>query len=539
MNLEKEVFELAIEDIMPNRFQPREKFDEHALNELALSIKEHGVIQPIIVRKIGDKYEIVAGERRYRASKIAGKRTVPALIRNIEDKESAKIALLENLQRKNLTAIEEARTYQTILKLDNLTQEELANNLGKSQSAVANKLRLLNLDMEVQNALLEEKISERHARSLLNLENKTQQKEFLDKVISNRMTVKQLDEEIGMMTGKKVEEIPEEPESESVPSGGIISNFVDSPEIINAMTDEIIPTTSVMPEMTSPAVEQQNQPIIAPKQPEVSVEQNVLTEQVIPTIPVTEQSTEINQVPIINKSIMEQPTQGLQPVAEEPATYSGVPNFFNTRLSKEKEETSMLPPIQEPIVEQPIIPTTPIAESVVEETTMTEPVSNEKELSAYESIEKLLNEKKSQEEEAKKENEEQDFLSSLNNIIESTQTVEPPKYSFEQPVVEVPTVEPVAEQQHTYSFEQPESVVQINNVQPEPQLEVPTTSLNETIIQTPIVEAKKDDIYDLRFAINNFRQAVQNTEKFGFNIETEEFDFNNIYQIVIKIDKNK
>ena len=199
----------------------------------------------------------------------------------------------------------------------------------------------------------------------------------------------------------------------------------------------------------------------------------------------------------------------------------------------------MLPPIQEPIVEQPIIPTTPIAESVVEETTMTEPVSNEKELSAYESIEKLLNEKKSQEEEAKKENEEQDFLSSLNNIIESTQTVEQPKYSFEQPVVEVPTVEPVAEQQHTYSFEQPESVVQINNVQPEPQLEVPTTSLNETIIQTPIVEAKKDDIYDLRFAINNFRQAVQNTEKFGFNIETEEFDFNNIYQIVIKIDKNK
>ena len=145
MNLEKEVFELNINDIMPNRFQPREIFDEQALNELALSIKEHGVIQPIIVRKIGDKYEIIAGERRYRASQLAGKTTIPALVRDIDDKETAKIALLENLQRSDLTPIEEAKTYQTILKLDNITQEELAANLGKSQSTVANKLRLLNL----------------------------------------------------------------------------------------------------------------------------------------------------------------------------------------------------------------------------------------------------------------------------------------------------------------------------------------------------------------------------------------------------------
>src|SRR5574344_1768752 len=180
MNLEKEVFELAIDDIMPNRFQPREVFDDESINELAQSIKEHGVIQPIIVRKIGDKYEIVAGERRYRASQVAGKTTIPALIRNIDDKESAKIALLENLQRKNLTSIEEARTYQTILKLDNLTQEELAKTLGKSQSAIANKLRLLNLIPEVQDALLHEKISERHARSLLNIEDPVKQKELLE-----------------------------------------------------------------------------------------------------------------------------------------------------------------------------------------------------------------------------------------------------------------------------------------------------------------------------------------------------------------------
>ena len=172
MNLEKEVFDIALNDIIPNRFQPREIFDDAQLRELAQSIKEHGVIQPIIVRKVGDKYEIIAGERRYRASQLAGQKTIPALVRYMDDKEAAKVALLENLQRSNLTPIEEAKTYQTILKIDNITQEELANNLGKSQSAIANKLRLLTLNEDVQTALLNSQISERHARSLLGLDKK-------------------------------------------------------------------------------------------------------------------------------------------------------------------------------------------------------------------------------------------------------------------------------------------------------------------------------------------------------------------------------
>ena len=160
MHSENEVVYLHLDDIIPNRFQPREVFDERALKELAISIKEHGVIQPIIVRNIGNKYEIIAGERRYKASALAGLTKIPAIVRNLDDKESSKVALLENLQRKNLNPVEEARTYQKILELDQMTQEELAKTMGKSQSAVANKLRLLSLTDEVQQALLKEQISE-------------------------------------------------------------------------------------------------------------------------------------------------------------------------------------------------------------------------------------------------------------------------------------------------------------------------------------------------------------------------------------------
>lgn len=192
-----EVVYLYLDDIIPNRFQPREVFDDQALKELAVSIKEHGVIQPIIVRKVENKYEIIAGERRYKASTMAGLTKIPAIVKNLDDKESSKVALIENLQRRDLTPIEEARTYQKILELeDGMTQEQLAQTMGKTQSVVSNKLRLLALPDEVQDALLKEKISERHARSLLNISNKNDQIKMLDKIIAERMTVRELDKEI-------------------------------------------------------------------------------------------------------------------------------------------------------------------------------------------------------------------------------------------------------------------------------------------------------------------------------------------------------
>ena len=206
--MEDNVLQVNIDDIIPNRFQPRLSFDEQGLKELAASIKEHGIIQPLVLRKLGSKYEIIAGERRYKASIMAGLTTVPAVISNIDDNSSAEIALVENIQRRNLTPIEEARSYKNLLD-KGYTQEQLAQKMGISQSSVANKLRLLNLDDEVQQALLEGKISERHARSLLVLNDPEKEKEWLTRIITERLTVRQLDQELKKLKDdSKKSEIP-------------------------------------------------------------------------------------------------------------------------------------------------------------------------------------------------------------------------------------------------------------------------------------------------------------------------------------------
>ena len=198
-NNQKTVVELNLADVLPNRFQPRIKFDENSINELALSIKKYGVIQPIVVRKIGDKYEIIAGERRYKASVVAGKQTIPAIICEMNDKDSVEIALIENVQREDLTPIEKAISYKKILDMGYVNQEELAQKVGKSQSSIANTLRLLNLSDEVQEALLENKISERHARSLLKIKDNDEQVKMLNRIINERLTVRKTDEEIDKM----------------------------------------------------------------------------------------------------------------------------------------------------------------------------------------------------------------------------------------------------------------------------------------------------------------------------------------------------
>lgn len=422
MNLEKEVFEININDIMPNRFQPREIFDEQALNELSLSIKEHGVIQPIIVRKIGDKYEIIAGERRFRASQLAGKQTIPALIRDIDDKEAAKIALLENLQRSDLTPIEEAKTYQTILKLDNITQEELAANLGKSQSTVANKLRLLNLAEEVQTALLNKQISERHARSLLNVPNLEEQKKLLNQVIINRLTVRQLDEEIMSLTGKKPVEEPKEEIKQ--PEVSLTTNLE------NKETDSLQQVTPV----TIPTPNEQTVSTMKPNQPTPAEEVQQAPKNIFDML--REQSL--------------QPENKISPEEPQPIPVPSNPTISNENVNQQA-------PISIPVInttppENTNQPTTPVVNTVG--------IQNEQ-------------------------------VSSI----------------------------PEINKQETANSPQPIS----ENIETQPKQE----------------ETNYNQVYDLRFAINNVRQAVQNTEKFGFNIDVQEFDLDNVYQIIIKIDKNK
>ena len=210
VNLEQTILQIPIDEIIPNRFQPRLNFDDRGLEELASSIKQHGIIQPLVLRRVEDKYEIIAGERRFKAAQLAGLSKVPAVIANIDDNKSAEVAIVENVQRRDLSPIEEARSYKNLLDKGYLTQAELAKKMGLSQSAIANKLRLLNLDEEVQQALIENRISERHARSLLVLPTHEEQRKWLKRIINERMTVRQLDNEL-----KKISEPPKEEEDDT------------------------------------------------------------------------------------------------------------------------------------------------------------------------------------------------------------------------------------------------------------------------------------------------------------------------------------
>ncbi len=188
-----EIVELPINELMSNPYQPRKVFDENALNELANSIKEHGVFQPIIVKKTIKGYNIIAGERRVKACMIAGINKIPAIIRDFSDDEMMQIALLENLQRENLSAIEEAKAYKSIIESLKLTQDELAKKLGKSRSHITNMLGLLRLPISVQDMVLYNKISMGHARILSKLESYDQIETLAEKIVNEKLSVRDLE----------------------------------------------------------------------------------------------------------------------------------------------------------------------------------------------------------------------------------------------------------------------------------------------------------------------------------------------------------
>lgn len=191
-----EVRQIPVGEIVGSPYQPRTIFDDDKIEELCQTIRTHGVIQPIVVRFRNDKYEIIAGERRWRAVKKLGLETIPAILRDFNDSQAASIALIENLQREGLTSIEEAVAYQNLIDLHQLTQESLAQRLGKSQSTIANKIRLLQLPEGVKTALMERKITERHARALLSLDTEELQLKVLGEIVSKELNVKQAEARI-------------------------------------------------------------------------------------------------------------------------------------------------------------------------------------------------------------------------------------------------------------------------------------------------------------------------------------------------------
>jgi ParB family chromosome partitioning protein len=180
--------------IHPNQYQPRKQFDEDSLKELAESIKQNGVIQPIIVRKVDSGYQIVAGERRWRAAKIAGLSEIPAIVRDFDDLQVMEIALIENLQREDLNPIEEAKAYKALIEQFNLTQEEISKKIGKSRSVIANSIRLLNLDDRVQEMLVKGDITIGHAKVILSLPNKSLQYEAAKKVVEENLNVRETED---------------------------------------------------------------------------------------------------------------------------------------------------------------------------------------------------------------------------------------------------------------------------------------------------------------------------------------------------------
>ena len=195
-----QVLEIPLADISANPFQPRLKFDEAKLTELADSIKEHGILQPIAVTRKGDKYEIIAGERRFQAAKLAGLQKVPAIVKVADDQKKLELAIVENIQRHDLSPIEEAKSFRQLSDEFGLTQEEVAKKLGKSRSSVANKIRLLDLPVEIQRSLAEGKITEGHAKLLLAIPNSEKQRAFYELIIKNNLTVRQTEEKTKEIT---------------------------------------------------------------------------------------------------------------------------------------------------------------------------------------------------------------------------------------------------------------------------------------------------------------------------------------------------
>lgn len=370
--------------IIPNKYQPRKVFNDAAIDSLATSIKNYGIINPILVRKKDDKYEIIAGERRFRAANKIGMTEVPVIIKNATEQQMAELALIENIQRQELTPIEEAKSYEEIMRIGNQTQQSLANKLGKSQSYIANKIRLLSLPEEIQNAVTNKKISERHARCLINIEDKEKQLELLNKIIEEKLTVKdteriinenQINEEelkqaiSDIMKSLNIKE--EEKEDDNMNNGNFFPNFDNN----NAANNNA--------SLNMMNIQSMNQVPIAPE-PEVVMPTVNQQPQEAATMPMAEQTT-MQSDPSANQPIFDQnvPTTPSQNIAinnnmnlSNDITTQPMINNNDANIINDTPLFGVQQPIEPPIIQQPQ-PSIPMVDEPLFNPNITMPGTNQ------------------------------------------------------------------------------------------------------------------------------------------------------------------
>lgn len=547
MNIEKEVLTLKIDEIIPNRFQPRIKFKEENINELAESIKEHGVIQPIVVRKVSDKYEIIAGERRYKASVLAGKTTIPAIVTDLDDKNSAEIALIENVQRQNLTPIEEAISYKKILDMGYINQTDLAEKLGKTQSTIANKLRLLNLDEEVQEALLDEKISERHARSLLKLE-RSKQLEMLNRIISERMTVRKTDDEINKMLSN--DKITESNSSDSTIEKENID--LEKPMELKPINDNDI-------EIIDLNIEKENES--EKKDMNEKGNNNNLTIESMHLFndSSSDQPTMVTpEIDIPNSTIIEEPSNQTNPfgnIQQDQSTMvdseMNIPN--STIIEEPTMQTNPFENIQQ---DQPAM-VTPEMGIPSNNPTEDQPKSFGKFFNMFNTSDSYVDDVEEKEVnmnfEQPKSTSDNTFnfnFNPIDNNIETTQIDNNTNQNDNIPMNDINSNQISLNEDNNINKDSTETMF-TNTLNPytlNDNEEFTNTSSsmaeinpsNVAFVQQEEVQPNQQQRYvagDLKTVINTIRNCADTIEKYGFEIDTEEFDFEDSYQVTFRIEK--
>ncbi len=535
----KEVLILNLDDVLPNRFQPRIKFNEQNILELADSIREHGVIQPIVVRKIADKYEIIAGERRYKASILAGKTTIPAIVTNLDDRNSAEIALIENVQRQDLTPIEEAISYKKILDMGYINQASLAEKLGKTQSTIANKLRLLNLADEVQEALLEEKISERHARSLLKL-NKEGQLKMLDRIMNERMTVRKTDEEIMKILNGTNTDDDTSTTLKIEPQGAVVQPAKEEQSVSNPVTVDYNVSSSPKledviiqnPVETSNAMEEKNNTIhpgfrdIDKSESQAQdIFQSIDLKQPKedPILEVKPEELEINSEPI---APMTQPSvnEEVNPIVEIEEPKPMVGRFFNminmnpqskanpdyvSDLEEKEVNMDFNKPMDNP---QPDFQFSPF--------TAPEPVVQpEEKISSVETKKEDLNANQ--------------FIAQPNFGNPNAMNV-PINSSIENEGDMLQTINPYTLTDDSEFTEPVHSQVEM----PNPNQNILNNNMNHEIQPLMVNDAETvTPNVDMKTVINTIRDCVSKVESYGYIVDEEEMDLEDTYQVTITINK--